>query len=187
MIHSFNFRAILDACVLYPIVLRDILLWFASHKLYAPLWSEEAIKEWENVMKRQGFEENAIAKQVHSVVNGFPNAMVTHYTKIIPSLELPDENDRHIMAAAIKVNANVIVTSNLKDFPSDYLREFGLTAKSPDDFLVDIIDLNNKVALEAFRMMVLHKRNPDLDEFEVLALLRNNNLNQIADYLHSLL
>lgn len=90
-----------------------------------------------------------------------------------------------MLAAAIKTNANVIVTENIKDFPSDYLSSFGLTAKKADDFLTDIIDLNSEEALKAFREMVLNRRNPDLDEFEVLDILRKRGLMDTANFLHS--
>ncbi len=89
------------------------------------------------------------------------------------------------MAAAIKTNANVIVTNNTKDFPKDYLASFGLSAKTADDFLTDIIDLNPEQAINAFREMVLNRRNPDLDEFEVLDILRNRGLKETANFLHS--
>ena len=91
------------------------------------------------------------------------------------------------MAAVIKTNANLIITNNLKDFPTSYLSEFGLFAKGPDDFFTDIIDLNNKTSIKAFRDLVLNKRNPSYDEFQVLDILRNNGLKNTADYLHSLI
>src|SRR5690606_1179733 len=97
-----------------------------------------------------------------------------HYETLVESLELPDENDRHVLAAAIKTNDNIIVTNNIKDFPANYLSSFGLSAKTADNFLTDTIDLNNDVALEAFRMMVMNRTNPDLDEFEILDRLRKN-------------
>jgi len=73
----------------------------------------------------------------------------------------------------------------LKDFPVDYLAQFNLDAKAPDDFICDIIDLNIETAVAAFKKMVFHKQNPDLDEFLVLDQLRNAGLNESANYLHS--
>ena len=102
-------------------------------------------------------------------------------------MELPDKNDRHVLAAAIKTNANLIVTNNIKDFPEEYLQSFSLNAKTADDFLTDIIDLNQEQALTAFKEMVLNKKNPKQDEFEVLNLLRNAGLKDTANYLHALL
>ncbi len=79
------------------------------------------------------------------------------------------------------------ITNNLKDFPNEYLGSFGLCAKSPDDFIVDTIDLNHKVAVHAFRNLVLNKKNPPLNELEVLDKYREVGLGQSADYLHSLI
>lgn len=104
---------------------------------------------------------------------------------MIDGLELPDPKDRHVLAAAIKTNANVIVTNNIKDFPKEYLASFGLTAKTADDFLTYIIDLNPDQALKAFKELVLHRRHPDLDAFQVLDILRNRGLKDTADFLHS--
>jgi hypothetical protein len=91
------------------------------------------------------------------------------------------------MAAAIKTNANLIVTNNIKDFPQEYLQSFGLNVKTADDFLTDIIDLNQEHALAAFKEMVLNKKNPKQDEFDVLNLMRNAGLKDTANYLHALL
>ena len=79
------------------------------------------------------------------------------------------------------------MTNNIKDFPEPYLQSFSLSAKTADDFLTDIIDLNQDQAIIAFKEMVLNKRNPQLDEFEVLNQLRKAGLNDTANYLHALL
>ena len=117
----------------------------------------------------------------------FPDAMVINYDSLIDGLELPDTKDRHVLAAAIKANANLIITNNLKDFPRDYLSQFGLRAKSADDFLADTIDLNQQTAVEAFRRLVLNRRSPAMDEYDVLKALRNNGLDNTAAYLHALI
>ena len=113
--------------------------------------------------------------------------MSTVILSLIEILKLPDEKDRHVLAAAIKTNANLIVTHNLKDFPDDYLAQFGLSAKRPDDFAADLIDLNPNQAVEAFKDLVIHRRNPDLDEYQVLERFRKNGLEDTANYLHALL
>lgn len=187
MIHSVRFKCLLDTNVIYPILVRDLLFWFAHYDLFTPQWSKHIFDEWVDVMKRKGISEEEAFKRVEKANLAFPDALVRNYEGLIGSLELPDEKDRHVLAAAIKTNANVIVTNNLKDFPLPYLQSFGLSAKSADDFLTDIIDLNPKQAIKAFREMVLYKRNPDLDEYEVLELLRNQGLNDTANYLHALL
>jgi hypothetical protein len=117
----------------------------------------------------------------------FPDALVENYESLIEGLTLPDEKDRHVLAAAIKINANVIVTNNLKDFPKEYLATFGLKAKSIDDFITDIIDLNQERALLAFKELVMNRTNPDLDEFQILDRFRKLGLVDSANYIHSLL
>lgn len=112
---------------------------------------------------------------------------MNNYEPIIQSLNLPDEKDRHVLAAAIKTDAHLIVTNNLRDFPESVLGNYDIKAKSVDDFLTDIIDLNQEVAVEAFKEMVLYKKKPELDEYQVLSILRKIKLKDTADYLHSLL
>lgn len=187
MIHSVRFKAVLDTNVIFPVIIRDLLFWFAHHDLYTPKWSENIFDEWVEVMRRKGVEKSEAKKRVNIANQAFPDALVKNYHGLIETLHLPDPKDCHVLAAAIKTNANIIVTNNLKDFPEKYLDSFGLTAKNADDFLTDIIDLNPDKAITAFREMVLCKRNPAMDEFEVLENLRRNRLEDTANYLHALL
>jgi hypothetical protein len=138
-------------------------------------------------MARKEVHPDIISRAKQKINLAFPDAMVQNYKGLIQHLVLPDAKDRHVLAAAIKANAHLIVTHNLKDFPDSYLSTFDLKAILPDDFLTDIIDLNADQALLAFREMVLHKRNPDLDEYEVLNCLRKVKLHNTANYLHALL
>lgn len=187
MIHSLRFTCVLDTNVIYPIDIRDLLFWFASYDLFTPKWSRHIFLEWENVMKRKAIPDDEINKRIAKAQRAFPDALVENYEPLVDSLTLPDEKDRHVLAAAIKTNANVIVTNNIKDFPNEYLSSFGLTAKTADDFLTDTIDLNNELAVEAFRALVINRTNPDLDEFEILDRFRKNGLTDTANYLHALL
>ena len=147
MIHSLRFTSVLDTNVIYPIDIRDLLLWFASYDLFTPKWSKHIFSEWENVMKRKEIPNEEIQKRISKALRAFPDALVENYESLVDSLKLPDEKDRHVLAAAIKTNANIIVTNNIKDFPIEYLSSFGLSAKTADDFLTDIIDLNNALAV----------------------------------------
>lgn len=185
MIHSVRFKCVLDTNVIFPIEIRDLLFWFAYYDMYTPKWSEHIFDEWKNVMKRKGVSEEEANKRIERANLAFPDALVTNYSGLISNLNLPDPKDCHVLAAAIKTNANVIVTNNIKDFPKEYLASFGLTAKTADDFLTDIIDLNPDQAVKAFKELVLNRRNPDLDEFEVLDILRKQGLKDTADFLHS--
>ena len=115
--------------VIFPIVIRDLLFWFAYYELYTPKWSATIFEEWKEVMIRKGVSLEEANKRTQRANLAFPDALVTNYEKLIDSLELPDVKDRHVLAAAIKSNANVIVTNNLKDFPEEYLNSFGVKLK----------------------------------------------------------
>ena len=186
MIHSVRFTVVLDTNVVYPVIIRDILFWFAHYDLYTPKWSEHIFDEWKRVMIEKGVSEEEASKRIAKANAAFPDALVKNYKGLIEHLVLPDKDDRHILAAAIKTNANLIVTNNIKDFPQAYLQSFSLSAKTADDFLTDIIDFNQEEAVIAFKEMVLKKKNPKQDEFEVLTLLRNAGLTDTANYLHAL-
>lgn len=185
MIHSVRYTCVLDTNVVYPIEIRDLLFWFAHYDLFTPKWSHNIFSEWERVMLRKEVFQEEATKRINKANQAFPDALVVNYESLIDGLTLPDTDDRHVLAAAIKTNANIIVTNNLKDFPKEYLATFGLSAKSPDNFLTDIIDLNPDTATKAFKELVLNRRNPDLDEFEVLDIMRKQGLKNAADYLHS--
>lgn len=187
MIHSTRFTCVLDTCVIYPIDIRDLLLWFAHFELYRPKWSQTIFEELHSVMIKKGMSPEKAKKQIDIINAAFPDAMVNNYNELITTLSLPDKKDCHVLAAAIKSDANLIVTNNLKDFDNEYLSKFGLCAKNADDFIIDTIDLNPKVAKEAFMTMVAHRTNPSLDEYQVLDILRNRGLKDSANYLHSLI
>lgn len=187
MIHSVRFKVVLDTNVIYPIIIRDLLFWFAHYDLFTPKWSEHIFDEWKSVMLRKGVDEKTAHTRIENVNLAFPDGLVKNYKSLIKTLSLPDPKDRHVLAAAIKTNASIIVTNNIKDFPTEYLEQFGIKTKSADDFLTDIIDLNHDQAIKAFKEMVFNKRNPDLNEFQVLQGLRKIGLTETANYLHALL
>lgn len=187
MIHSVRFTCVLDTNVIYPVNIRDLLLWFAHYDLFTVKWSSGICEEWIKVMRAKGVDEHTIAKRVQRMSDAFPDALVENYDGLIDVLELPDKDDRHVLAAAIKANANLIVTNNLSDFPAAELAKYGLEAKSADDFLTDIIDLNQSRALEAFKELVANRRSPELDAYQVLDQFRKVGLKNTADYLHALL
>jgi len=109
MIHSTRFTCVLDTNVIMPIEVRDLLFWFAYDELYTPKWSKHIFREWEEVMRRNNIAEDEITKRVGWANLAFPDAMVQNYEVLMKGLILPDEKDRHVLAAAIKTNANIIV------------------------------------------------------------------------------
>ncbi|EFB70835.1 hypothetical protein [Providencia rustigianii] len=102
-----------------------------------------------------------------------PDAKVEQYEPLIDGLELPDLDDRHVVAAAIKSNAKIIVTLNLKDFPKKYLKRLDMEALHPDEFISDLFDLNHALALSAVRKQRINLKKPKINTREYFdALLR---------------
>lgn len=185
LINSAHFTALIDANVLFPIVVRDYLLWLSIHGLYSPKWSAKLLEEFTSIFekKKKRLTPEQIERQIELMNKACPNALVEKYQGLLPSINLPDLNDKHVVAAAIKCNANVIVTYNLKDFPSECLDSFGLEAVDPDTFIADMIDLSPELCCDAFREMVLGKNKPPYSESEYLEIFRKNGLDQTAEAL----
>ena len=130
-------RALLDACVLYPTVLREILVGCAG--LYQPLWSERILEEWARATRKLGPGAEDVARGEIALLRAkFGGASVEPKAGDIARLHLPDEDDIHVLAAAIAGSADVIVTLNAKDFPRQTLAFEGVARQSPDDFLMDL-------------------------------------------------
>ena len=106
---------------------------------------------------------------------------------MISTLELPDADDRHVLAAAIQGQASLIVTANLKDFPALYLRSFGIEAQHPDQFIAQLIEVNPADVLRAFQAQVASLRKPPRTAHEVLETLRRSVLEATVNHLSSLL
>jgi len=121
-----NFTVIFDACVLYPAPLRDLLLSVATTDLFKARWTEKIHQEWtQNLLRsRSDISESQLQKIVALMNLAVPDCLVKNYEGLIESLELPDPDDRHVLAAAIKCQADVIVTNNLKDFPENVLENY---------------------------------------------------------------
>ncbi|HEY9008253.1 MAG TPA: PIN domain-containing protein [Ohtaekwangia sp.] len=178
MIHSARFTAVLDACVLYPAPIRDPLLHLASFELYTPKWTDRIHEEWRRnlLLKRLDLRPEQLDRTVQEMKKAFPDAGVEKYESLITSLQLPDEDDRHILAAAIRCKTDVIVTFNLKDFPSKAIEHFDIEAQHPDLFISNLIDLNPEKSVEAFLKQVSFLRNPPKSELQVLDTLKNCGL-----------
>lgn len=157
------FRVVLDANVLFPLILRDTLLRAAEAATYQVYWSEEILEEVRrNLVGTGTTTEEQAARLVATMRAAFPEALVTGYERLVPAM--PNEpDDRHVAAAAVKAGAQVIVTSNLKDFRS--LPE-GLEAQSPDEFLCNLFDLDPDGFAERLRAQAaaMKKRQPTFEQ-----------------------
>ncbi len=113
----------------------------------------------------------------------FPHAEISDYQAIQKDLKLPDPDDRHVLAAAVQAKVNFIVTFNLKDFPADYLQNFGVKPIHPDDFAAQLISQNKTAAENAFSEQVKRLRNPPLSRDEIIENLRNLGMEKSTNLL----
>ena len=168
--------AMLDANVLYPFLVRNILLLlsFADAGLYRPLWTDRINEEWSSNLIEKFPEKEAQIKATIQVMDGaFPEALVRQYEDLIEALQLPDIDDRHVLAAAIRGGAKVIVTENLRDFPSVILEQYGLDALTADEFVLNALEICPADAVKALERMRLRYANPLHDPEQLLkAMLR---------------
>ena len=146
-----RYAAILDACVLYPAQLRDLLLSMATTDLFTVRWTDQIHDEWiRNVVANGGSPEKLA--RTHRIMNdAVPDCLVAGYEHLIDGLMLPDPDDRHVLAAAIVGKVDAIVTTNLKHFPPDALERYSLEALHPDDFVMYQFDLNPPRYCEAIK------------------------------------
>lgn len=180
------FVVLYDSCVLYPNTLRDLLIRVALSDLVQAKWSEQILDEVDVALTRNGVstpEKNAERRRrMNSAVR---DCLVTGHEPLIEGLKLPDANDRHVLAAAVRVGAQVIVTDNRKDFPPDYLAAFGIERKSPDDFIMDLIDLYDRVVYACVREIADSRRRPPMTFDDVLAQLERSGLIESANALRA--
>jgi len=181
MNHS-PYPVVLDACVLYPSLLRDLLMHLGLTGLYQPKWSATIEDEWQrNLIKNRPELNSEQIKQTGKLMNkALPDAMVTGFETLVDSIKLPDVEDRQVVAAAIGSNAEIVVTFSLKDFPQQNLNNFGIEAMHPDDFITDLFDLNQALVLAAVNKQRRNMRKPPKSVEEYLDALLRQGLPQLV-------
>lgn len=131
--------AVLDACVLYPTVLRQVLLGAAGQGLFAPVWSARILEEWARAAARGGPVAETVARgEIAALRAAWPDA--ERAATAVPTVTLPDPADEHVLASALSAGVSRIVTANLRDFPTRRLAPLGVRAVHPDPFLLALHD-----------------------------------------------
>lgn len=132
-------KVVLDACVLYPTILREILQGAGEAGLYQPVFSDRILREWVLATAKLGPAAPVIAEgEAVGLRAAFPRGLVRAHPEIEARLILPDENDRHVLASAIASGADAIVTFNAQDFPGHVLASEGIARRDPDGFLWEL-------------------------------------------------
>ncbi|ROQ17973.1 PIN domain-containing protein [Marinimicrobium koreense] len=179
-----KFTVIYDACVLYPAPLRDTLMRLALTDLFKAQWTDHIHEEWINAVLRQGKHTREKLERVRTLMDrNARDAKVMGYEPIIESLDLPDQNDRHVLAAAICCRADAVVTFNLKDFPEEVLSYYGIEAIHPDDFIYYQLDMAPSICCNAIRAQRLSLKNPEVSIDAFLATLQKQQLPQTVSKL----
>ena len=173
-----HFTAFLDASVLYPAPLRDLLLELAVADLYRAKWSDAVHEEWiRSVLRDRPDLTRAQLERTCDLMNLHArDALVSDFEDLIDVLKLPDPDDCHVLAGAIKGRADVIVTNNLKDFPAAALERWGIEARHPDEFLTHQFHLSEPAFLQAVRTVRQRLRNPPKSVEDYLDTLRTQGL-----------
>jgi predicted nucleic acid-binding protein len=163
-------RAFLDASVLYPVSLRNLLMRLTIDDLYQARWSAHVHEEWIRAVLRD--RPDLSVAQLHAVRDGMDahaaDAVVVDYEHLIPTLELPDPDDRHVLAAAIVCGANIIVTHNLRDFPENVLDPYNIEAQHPDEFVYNLLNVAPAVVLTAVQKQQARLKRPPVSMSELM-------------------
>lgn len=182
-----NFTVVYDACIFYPAPLRDLLIRLAITRRFRARWTAQIHEEWTRnlLSNRKYLTQKQLDRTVAMINNAVEDCLITGYEHIIEGLKLPDPNDRHVLAAAIRAGAAAIVTMNLKDFPDCVLHEFEICALHPDSFILDLADLEPPILERVAKEQRASLRNPSVSAKEFVANLRRQGLPGVANFLEN--
>ncbi|MCE7058125.1 PIN domain-containing protein [Algoriphagus sp. AGSA1] len=177
--------ALLDACVLYPAPIRDFLLNLAEAGLFKPKWTSKIHQEWTRnlIAKRPDLKPERIKRTVELMDGAFPDALVEDYESGITTVELPDPDDRHVLAAAISSNVNYLVTSNLKDFPFEICLKHRIEPIHPDEFVLLLREASPNAVYDSFIYLVKSLKKPPQNMGQVLETLEKCGLEKSVQWL----
>jgi len=170
--------AFLDASVLYPASLRNLLMGLTVNGLFQARWSAHVHEEWIRALRRDRPDiPLERLKRVRALMDReAEDSLVTGYEGLIMGLNLPDPDDRHVLAAAIVGRANVIVTRNLRDFPAEILATYGIAAQHPDEFVRHLIDVSPVLVVDTVREQQSNLLKPPVTLAELLAIFERVGL-----------
>lgn len=182
--HS-RYTVVFDACVLYPAPLRDLLLELAACSLFRAKWSNEIHEEWIAALLASRPElDPAKLERTRTLMNqAVLDCLVEGHTALLPSLKLPDPDDRHVLAAAIHSGADAIITFNLKDFPETVRDQFNIEVLHPDDFIRFQFDFDNAAVILAAQRCRSRLSNPEIEVSQYLEILARQRLTKTVDAL----
>ncbi|MEN7537548.1 PIN domain-containing protein [Aurantiacibacter flavus] len=184
MKHS-RYTAVFDACVLYPAPLRDLLLELSSCTLFRAKWSNEIHAEWIDALlkKRDDLDRSKLERTRDLMNSAILDCLVEGHMDLVPILDLPDPNDRHVLAAAIHSGSDAIITFNSKDFPEEVRDRYDIEVLHPDDFIRFQFDFDNAAVILAAQRCRERLKNPAINVSRYLETLAKQGLTKTVDAL----
>jgi predicted nucleic acid-binding protein len=181
------YTAFFDACVFYPAPLRDLLIQLATTGLFRAKWTNQIHDEWiRNLLANRPDLDKEKLQRTRTLMNeSVLDCLVTGYEQLIPCVDLPDPNDRHVLAAAIVSRSDAIVTTNLKHFPMEKLAPFNIEPIHPDEFIFNQFGLNQAKVITAVGKIRSRLRNPELNSEEYLSKLLKLELSKTVKALET--
>ncbi len=164
---------------MYGAYLNDLILWLAERGLFRPLWSEEILEELEVNLMANGEEPAFVKKRLGAMRTHFPDAVVTGYASLVEAMSCHPK-DRHVLAAAVRADAEVLVTFNLKDFPSECVATFDVEIVHPDAFLLDQLDLYPGPTVDVLHQLIRGYSRPELSIDDLLVALAGAGVPEFA-------
>jgi predicted nucleic acid-binding protein len=181
------FVVVYDACVLYPAAVRDLLIRLAASGLFQARWTDRILDEcFRSIVHARPKLAGKLDRTRALMEAAVPAAKVTGYEPLVATLTLPDEDDRHVLAAAIKCSAQAIVTTNLRDFPVEALAPWEMEAQHPDTFVLHLLSLDPGAVVRAVVAQAAGLKAPPVTVRELLAILEARGLVQTVGELRRL-
>ena len=174
-----RFPALFDTNVLFGFHLNDVILGLAERDLFRPLWSERILDELSKNLAEHGIPDASVKRRVDAMRRAFPDATVSGFDDLIGTMT-NDPKDRHVLAAGIRANCEVLVTFNLKDFPDESVDAYDIEIVHPDKFLLDQLDLYPGPTVGVLRQLIADYSSPTLEMEDLLVRLADAGVPDFA-------
>jgi predicted nucleic acid-binding protein len=172
------FTVVYDADVLHRAPVRDLVVRLALQPRLnlRARWTEQILDEMvASIARRRPELRERLARTRELMCLAVPDCLVTGWEPLVDALQLPDPDDRHVLAAAIRAHAGVIVTYNTHDFPDDVLEPFGVAAQHPDTFLSNLLELAPAAVVQVLQEQIAALVNPPETLHGLLERLRDTH------------
>jgi hypothetical protein len=187
----FEREAVCDACVIYSITMADLLTSLGVAGVFYPRWTHAIHDEWmRNLLANRTADSTLTPEKLtarrDAMIGAIEDSLVEGFEELIPALSLPDADDRHVLAAAIKAEAPFIITFNLSNFPAAALAPYRMQAIHPDDFLTALLQEAEAEVIGVLQEMRARRRRPPISESDFLSLLERQGLKKFVAALRQL-